>query len=50
MEVHENGDWLAQNDAAPHDDIANLSSGEWEGCQNPQGDLEREEGYNGKEP
>lgn len=39
MEIHQNGHGLAQDDAAPHDDIADLPSGKGKGRQQPEGDL-----------
>ena len=34
MEIHENGYGLTQHDAGPHDDVTNLSSEQWDGCDN----------------
>ena len=39
MHVHEDGNWLSENDAAPHDYVANLSFHAWQGGKNAQGNL-----------
>ena len=39
VHVHEYGHRLAQDDAAPHDDVAYLALEEWGGCQYAQWDL-----------
>ena len=39
MQVHQDGDGLAQQDAGPHYHVANLPSGEGHCCEDAQGDL-----------
>lgn len=39
MHVHEDGDWLSKDDAAPHDYVANLTLHAWQGGKNTQGNL-----------
>ena len=39
MHVHEDGDRLSENDAAPHNYVANLSLHAWQGGKNAQGNL-----------
>lgn len=39
VHVHEDGDWLSEDNAAPHNDVANLTSHPWQGSKNAQGNL-----------
>lgn len=39
MHVHEDGDRLSENNAAPHNYVANLSFHAWQGGKNAQGNL-----------
>ena len=39
VQVHEDGDWLAQDDASPHNHVPNLTSEQTNGCQDTKGHL-----------
>ena len=50
MKVHENGDWLAQDDARPHYHIPDLTSEQTNGRQNTKGHLFGRGGGGGRGP
>ena len=39
MKVHEDGDWLAEDDARPHDDVPHLTSEQGNGRDDSKGNL-----------